>query len=83
MREHLSPLQSIRKKCVEDCMMGQAQEVRLCPITECPLYEYRMGHNPARAGVGAKSHSYKKAASTKESEAENANTEVYAVEVEL
>ena len=48
-----TPLKSIRAKCL-DCMCGQMQEVRLCPSEDCPLYPYRMGHNPARAGVGVK-----------------------------
>lgn len=48
----LSPLKSIRAKCLNDCMCGQATEVRLCPITDCPLYPYRMGHNPNRKGKG-------------------------------
>jgi hypothetical protein len=27
-------------------------EVRLCPSENCPLYPYRMGHNPNRKGIG-------------------------------
>lgn len=41
----LTPLKAIRAKCL-DCTNGQFKEVRLCPITDCPLYEYRMGHRP-------------------------------------
>ena len=51
MAEILSPLKSIRAKCT-DCMCGQLAEVRLCPCTDCPLYPYRMGHNPNRKGIG-------------------------------
>ena len=51
MAEILSPLKAIRAKCL-DCMCGQVQEVRLCPCTDCPLYPYRMGHNPNRKGIG-------------------------------
>lgn len=40
-----TPIKSIRAKCVE-CSGGQLHEVRLCPIKECPLYPYRMGHRP-------------------------------------
>lgn len=47
----LSPLKAIRAKCL-DCVCESAQEVRLCPATNCPLYPYRMGHNPNRKGVG-------------------------------
>lgn len=47
----LTPLKAIRAKCLE-CMAGQANEVRLCPCDDCPLYGFRMGHNPNRAGIG-------------------------------
>ena len=49
----LTPIKAIRAHCL-DCMCGQATEVRLCPITDCSLYPYRMGHNPKRAGLGGK-----------------------------
>ena len=39
------PLKAIRDKCL-DCCCGQRNEVRLCPIVDCPLYEYRLGHRP-------------------------------------
>lgn len=42
-----SPLQRIREKCLE-CSAGSPQEVALCPIKDCPLYEYRLGKNPHR-----------------------------------
>lgn len=41
----LTPMKSIRAKCL-DCMGGNAAEVRRCPSEGCPLYPYRMGHNP-------------------------------------
>lgn len=47
----MTPLRSIREKCRE-CCCGQVQEVRLCPAESCALWPYRMGHNPARAGIG-------------------------------
>ena len=53
MPEILTPVKAIRAHCL-DCMCGQAQEVRLCPITDCSLYPYRMGHNPSRKGKGGK-----------------------------
>lgn len=37
-----SPLKAIRAKCL-DCSGGSAQEVRLCPIKDCPLFAFRMG----------------------------------------
>jgi len=59
----LSPLKSIRAKCL-DCMCGQMQEVRLCPSESCPLWPYRMGHNPNRKGIGW----FKDSAEAKEAE---------------
>ena len=47
----LTPMKAIRAKCL-DCCCGQANEVRLCTATQCPLYEYRSGHNPNRSGKG-------------------------------
>ena len=49
----LTPMRAIRAKCL-DCMCGQVTEVRLCPITDCSLYPYRMGHNPNRKEKGGK-----------------------------
>jgi hypothetical protein len=60
----LSALQSIRRYCVDNCMCGQVNEVRLCPQgfdgpgTTCPLYEFRFGHNPNRKGIGNKNASF-------------------------
>lgn len=48
-----TPLKSIRAKCL-DCCCGQAQEVRLCSSQTCPLWPFRMGKNPNRAGIGGK-----------------------------
>jgi hypothetical protein len=45
-----SPLRAIRAKCL-DCSAGQRAEVRLCPVTDCPLHRFRMGRNPNRAGI--------------------------------
>lgn len=47
----LTPMKAIRAKCL-DCCCGQAKEVRLCPMTDCPLHPYRMGKNPTRKGIG-------------------------------
>lgn len=45
MEEILTPIKAIRAKCL-DCCCGQAIEVRLCPVTDCTLHPYRMGHRP-------------------------------------
>lgn len=47
----LTPMKAIRAKCL-DCCCGQANEVRLCTATQCPLYDFRDGHNPNRKGKG-------------------------------
>lgn len=44
----LTPLQAIRKNCLI-CGGGSSEEVRLCPITDCPVYPYRFGKRPATA----------------------------------
>ena len=38
-------LKVIREKCL-DCCGGQHSEVRICHITTCPSWPYRMGKNP-------------------------------------
>lgn len=42
----LTPIKAIRAKCL-DCCCGSNDEVRLCPITDCPLHIYRMGTRDA------------------------------------
>ena len=44
-QKRLSPIKAIRAKCLE-CSNGNNAEVRECVIPNCPLYPYRMGHNP-------------------------------------
>lgn len=58
MRINTTPLKAIRKKCL-DCSGFSPLEVKLCPITECPLYLYRFGRNPARAGMCGTLHTLK------------------------
>lgn len=42
-----NPVKAIRAKCL-DCCCGQANEVKECPITDCPLHAFRFGKNPYR-----------------------------------
>lgn len=51
--ESLTPMKAIRAKCL-DCSSGSSNEVKLCPIKNCPLYIFRFGKNPKRAGIGGK-----------------------------
>lgn len=46
----LSPVRAIRSYCLNTCA-GTAKEVRLCTVTECPLYEYRFAKNASQAGI--------------------------------
>lgn len=47
----LTPIKAIRAKCM-DCSNYQPSEIRTCEITDCALWPYRMGKNPARKGKG-------------------------------
>lgn len=47
----ITPLKAIRKHCLE-CQGGSCKSVRQCENTECRFWIYRMGHNPARKGIG-------------------------------
>lgn len=49
-----TPIKAIRAKCVE-CCCGNFAEVRECELSECPLFEYRMGHRPKENIVDDKS----------------------------
>lgn len=51
MKKKITPLKAIRLNCVQ-CSVNQPKEVRLCPITDCPLYPFRFGSNPNRKGIG-------------------------------
>lgn len=43
-----NPVKAIRAKCL-DCCADQAEEVKLCPVSNCPLHPFRFGKNPFRA----------------------------------
>lgn len=44
-------LRIMRNFCL-DCMGGSCSLVRKCPSEQCPIWPYRMGKNPKRAGIG-------------------------------
>ncbi len=48
----LTPVRAIRQYCL-DCSGFQPKEARLCPATDCPLFTYRLGKNPARKRCGS------------------------------
>lgn len=41
----MTPMQAIRAKCME-CSNDSFKEIKLCSITNCPLYDFRLGKNP-------------------------------------
>ena len=49
----LTPVKAIRKHCI-DCSGYNLAEVSRCEQDDCPLYPYRMGRNPSRAGKGGR-----------------------------
>ena len=53
----MTPMKAIRAKCL-DCCCGSSNEVRLCTVEKCPLYPYRFGKNPNRAGIGNRNASF-------------------------
>ena len=46
----LTPLRAIRQHCLS--CAGRPKDVRACSNTECYLYRFRMGKNPARTKIG-------------------------------
>jgi len=52
-----SPLKAARAKCL-DCSGGSGQEVKFCPVENCPLWPFRFGQRPKTAqgkGLAVKS----------------------------
>lgn len=47
----MTPCQAIKQYCFE-CQGHNHKEVENCEDSKCPLYGYRMGHNPSRKGIG-------------------------------
>lgn len=48
LKQPTTPLKAIRAKCL-DCCLGQFKEIRLCSVTRCPLYPWRLGKRPQEA----------------------------------
>ena len=45
--ENTNVLRSIKLKCL-DCSTYNINEIKECPVKECPLYPFRLGNNPFR-----------------------------------
>lgn len=43
----LTPLKSVRKKCLA-CCAGSSHEVKLCTCVDCALWPWRLGHKPTK-----------------------------------
>lgn len=71
----MTPMKVIRAKCL-DCSNGSSNEVKLCPVQRCPLWPFRSGHNPNRAGIGGGRLPKEKANSANDSSPQNAKEEV-------
>ena len=48
----LTPMKAIRAKCL-DCSGDSPKEVRLCEMSECSLYSYRLGKRPKKSQVAS------------------------------
>ena len=44
-----TPIKAIRAKCL-DCSGESSHEAKLCPISDCPIYPYRLTQPPVGAG---------------------------------
>lgn len=49
MTKRLTRAQAIKAKCL-DCSGWQRQEVKHCPIKDCPLWIYRLGYEVDQDG---------------------------------
>lgn len=52
-RDYLTPLKAHRIRCLK-CHADSYNAVRDCDDYECESHDFRMGHNPRRAGIGRK-----------------------------
>jgi hypothetical protein len=57
MKEFLTPIQAIRKKCLE-CSNGQPNEIKECLIKNCPLYDYRISERHYKRDDGSEQISF-------------------------
>lgn len=56
-----SPLKAIKEKCM-DCSCFDRKEVTNCPVSSCPLYEFRFGKKPKNENRKPLSEENRKAA---------------------
>lgn len=63
--DRLTPLKAVRATCL-DCSAGSALEAKLCVVTTCPLWVYRLGKRPASVAPQWLNTEYVKAAGLKQ-----------------
>lgn len=49
-RKNLTPVKAIRKFCIQ--CAGSQKAPRKCANETCPLFVFRLGKSPGRAGIG-------------------------------
>lgn len=59
----MTPLKAIRANCL-NCESGSRKAIRNCNTVSCPLFAYRLGHNPARRGIGGGLSNFRRNLST-------------------
>ena len=52
-----TPLKAIRFKCLE--CAGSFKAIKHCMSFDCPLYIYRLGHDPQRKGIGVRENLFR------------------------
>jgi hypothetical protein len=50
--KRLTPVKAIRKFCIQ--CAGNQKAPRHCTDKTCPLFDFRLGKSPGRAGIGGK-----------------------------
>jgi len=53
----LTPLRAIRRYCL-NCA-GSFKAIKHCMSFDCPLYIYRLGHDPQRKGIGVRDNLFR------------------------
>ncbi len=47
-KRRASPFQAIRRMC-NGCVGGSPSEIKVCPVVDCPLWDWRLGVHPETA----------------------------------
>lgn len=55
----MTKLKAIRAYCLK-CESGSRKAIRNCDTVDCPLFPYRLGHDPTRRGIGGGLSNFRK-----------------------